>query len=441
MLPCDARGEPLCLQESFTAQPHAWPKLWKHHGAQTQADRLTAVAREREEPWLARYAGTIGLEWFFPKILEVLESAPSVYDAATIWIEAGDWVVWRLIGGQAPPPRSTCQAGYKAMWNSETGYPSSSYFEAVHPNLAGIVEQKLPGRMVSPGTSAGGLSASFADRLNLAPGTPVSAAIIDAHAGVPGAGVGESGTLVMVMGTSSCHMLNAEREVLVPGMAGVVRDGILPGLYGYEAGQAAVGDAFEWFRRVCGEPSFATLTEEARRVPPGCEGVRCVDWLNGCRTPLMDGTLSGAFEGMTLHHNRGHLYRSLLEASAYGVRWIAELLDDSRVPCRDFVATGGLPHHNPLLMRIYADVLGRPVTVHPSRHGPALGAAVLGVLAAGESTSGFACASEAIDAMARRNDMTVFQPDLDQRAGYDHAYHDYRRLASRLAAARPSHGD
>src|SRR5213075_1400871 len=215
-------------------------------------DRINEVARERKEPWLARYGGTIGIEWFFPKVLETLNGAPEVYEAAEVWIEAGDWLVWQLVSGPFPEcsaerlVRSTCQAGYKAMWNRQSGYPSLEYFAAVHPKMADVVSEKMPWRLMAPGERAGALSESAAELLGLRAGIPVSAAIIDAHSGVPGAGVASPSTMVMVMGTSSCHMMNSRIEQLVPGVAGVVEDGILPGYFGYETGQASVGDAFAW---------------------------------------------------------------------------------------------------------------------------------------------------------------------------------------------------
>ena len=328
MLPTQRDGTPLCLLPEFAPEPLAWPKLWKHHGAQAQTERINAVARERGENFLPRYGGTIGLEWFFPKMLETLELAPRAYHAADVWLEAGDWFVWQLVGGAADSlPRSTCQAGYKGLWSATDGYPSEDFLRAVNPKFARVVKDKMPGRLLAPGVSAGGLTTAMAKRFGLRAGTPVSAAIIDAHAGVPGAGAAEPGTLVMVMGTSSCHMLNSERERSVPGVAGVVKDGILPGYFGYETGQAAVGDAFDWLRKLTGQRDFAALGSAAAALPPGAEGVRCVDWFNGCRTPLMDGALKGAFTGLALHHRPAHLYRALLEASACGVRWIVELED------------------------------------------------------------------------------------------------------------------
>jgi L-ribulokinase len=435
MLPALRDGTPLCQLKSYARTALAWPRLWKHHAAKHQTDLINEIARRRQEGFLADYGGTIGLEWFFPKVLETLEEAPSIFEAAEVWLEAGDWFVWQLVGGPAEElPRSTCQAGYKAMWSRESGYPSSAYFKAVHPGMANIVRDKMPGRLLSPGQQAGILTPHQAKRFGLSPGIPVSAAVIDAHAGVPGAGAAEPGTLVMVLGTSSCHMINATERRHVPGVAGVVDGGILPDLFGYETGQAAVGDAFDWLRRLVGHKNFETLNRLARDVAPSAEGVRCLDWLNGCRTPLMDGHLRGLFTGLTLQHQPAHLYRALMEGSAFGLRWIVELLRENGVPVNKLVATGGLPHHNPLLIEIYADVLGEPISVHPSKHGPALGAAILGALAAGDRT-GFRSAAAAVRAMAgskRKSadrERRVVRPNRGNRAAYEHAYREYRSLA------------
>jgi L-ribulokinase len=440
MLPTSRDGTPLCQQKQFAKEPLAWPKLWKHHGAEAQTDRINRVANERKETFLKNYGGIIGLEWFFPKVLETLENAPSVYAAAEVWLEAGDWIVWQLVGGGANElPRSTCQAGYKAMWSKEAGYPSTEYLKAVHPRLAQIVREKMPGHMLAPGEAAGELSPAQAKRLGLRAGVPVSAAVIDAHAGVPGAGAAEPGTLVMVMGTSSCHMLNAVEKRYVPGVAGIVEGGILPGLVGYETGQAAVGDAFDWLRRLFGQRGFSALDNAASFVSPGSDGVRCVDWFNGCRTPLMDGSLRGSFSGLTLQHRPEHLYRALLEASACGVRWIVDVLEEGDVPVKSFIATGGLPHHNPLMVQICADILSQPINVHPSKYGSALGAAILGAMAAGPKQTGFKSASAAIRAMAsssrgKKSASVVVRPTKRHREIYENLYKEYRHLAQFFSA-------
>jgi L-ribulokinase len=435
MLPTLRDETPLCQLKQFAKEPLAWPKLWKHHGAKTQTDRINQVANERKEDFLKNYGGIIGLEWFFPKVLETLENAPGVFAASEVWVEAGDWIVWQLVGGGADElPRSTCQAGYKAMWSREAGYPSAEFLKAVRPGLEQVVRDKMPGRLLAPGEAAGELSPAQAKRLGLRAGVPVSVAVIDAHAGVPGAGAADPGTLVMVMGTSSCHMLNAVENRYVPGVAGIVEGGILPGLVGYETGQAAVGDAFDWLRRLFGQRSFSVMDDAVRSVSPGAEGVRCVDWFNGCRTPLMDGGLRGSFSGLTLQHRPEHLYRAILEASACGIRWIVDVLREGGVPVDSFVATGGLPHHNPLMVQICADVLGQPITVHPSQYGSALGAAILGALAAGPKRTGFKSPGAAIKAMAssprgKKRASVVVRPIKSNREIYNNVYKEYRGLA------------
>ncbi|HEY0008076.1 MAG TPA: ribulokinase [Tepidisphaeraceae bacterium] len=435
MLPSKADGTPLALSDEFAATPLAWPKLWKHHAAKAETDRFNEIARQRNEPWLARYGGQIGLEWFFPKILETLNQAPQVYDATDVWLEAGDWFVWQLTSGPFPKcdasklARSTCQAGYKACWNAETGYPSREFFAAVHPAMADVATKKMPGQLTAPGQRAGALTDAAATLLGLNPGTPVSAAIIDAHAGVPGAGVAGAGALVLVMGTSSCHMLNGDTESLAPGIAGVVADGILPGFFGYETGQASVGDAFAWLSQTVGV-SHAELNQRAERLGPGSGGVLALDWLNGCRTPLMDGRLSGAFVGVTLGTQPEQLYRALLEATAFGVRWIVEVLRQGNVPVTRFVASGGLPAKSPLLMQIYADVLGAEIHLAESDQSVALGAAILGCLAAGPEITGYAKSADAIAAMARQRKDLVYKPSPEAHQAYSDFYGIYRTLAA-----------
>ncbi|HEX8521331.1 MAG TPA: ribulokinase [Tepidisphaeraceae bacterium] len=433
MLPALSDGTPLCLTDKFKHVPLAWPKLWKHHGAKAETDRINQLARQRNEAWLARYGGTIGLEWFFPKIYETLNHAPEIYDAAQIFLEAGDWFVWQLTQGPFPQcdarqlVRSTCQAGYKAQWNSQTGYPSEDFFAALDPRLKTVVQDKLPGTLLSPGRKAGNLSPSAATLFGLKEGIPVSAAIIDAHSGVPGAGVAEPSTMVLVMGTSSCHMMNSRIEQLAPGIAGVVEDGILPEYFGYETGQAAVGDTFAWFVEHF-KLSYDELTRDAAKLPPGAGGVLAIDWFNGCRTPLMDGRLSGAFLGLTLSTTPAQMYRALLEATAFGVRWIVDTLRDSGIPVRRFVASGGLPGKSPLLMQIYADVLGDKINVAESDQSVALGAAILGCVAAGKEVTGYAAVSQAVQAMARQREDLVYRPDLAAKKKYEEIYPLYRAV-------------
>jgi L-ribulokinase len=437
MLPTLSDGTPLCNLERFARTPLAWPKLWKHHGAIKQTERMNSIAQARRESFLTRYGGVIGLEWFFPKMLETIEQAAEVADAAEVWLEAGDWLVWQLVGGDAQQlPRSTCQAGYKGLWAPNTGYATEGYLAAVHPQLLDAVRHKLPGRMLSPGQLAGTLQASMAHKFGLPTGIAVSAAIIDAHAAVPGVGAAEAGTLVMVLGTSSCHMLNSLEYRPVEGMAGLVEGGILPGLFGYETGQAAVGDAFSWLIQLLGHSDFNQLTAAARQLPAGGRGVLCLDWMNGCRTPLMNGALKGAFVGLTLNSSPAELYLAMLEGSAFGLKWIVDLFREGNVRIDRLIATGGLPHHNPQLIQIYADVLGWDIEVHPSQHGCAVGAAVLGMLAAGQEKSGFDSVAAAAQAMANPpgTSSKLFSPNKQNTVAYAELYQKYRQLAQAVQA-------
>ena len=439
MLPTLADGTPLSLLDRFKNEPLAWPKLWKHHGAKAETDRMNQIARDRKEPWLARYGGAIGLEWFFPKMLETLNHAPKIFDAAQVWLEAGDWFVWQLIDGPFPRcsaenvVRSTCQAGYKAMYH-DAGYPSRAYFAAVNPKLDIAVETTLTGVLMPPGNPAGALTDAAAKLLGLRASIPIATAIIDAHAGVPGAGVASPSTMVMVLGTSSCHMMNSRVEKLVPGICGVVEDGILPGYFGYETGQASVGDAFAWVARTSGR-SHSALNDLAAKLEPGSGRVMAIDWLNGCRTPLMDARVAGGFLGVTLATRPEQLYRAMMEATAFGLRWICDTLRDAGVPVRRFVAAGGLPGKSPLLMQIYADVLDARIRLAPTDQSVALGAAILGALAAGADATGHHSISQAIYAMAPEREDLVYRPDLVARKKYEKLYQIYRNLTKCDGAA------
>src|SRR5919202_757643 len=309
MLPVDAAGQALCFDPRFAGHPHAWVKLWKHHAAQPEADRVNRIARERGEEFLGRYGGKISSEWLIPKILQILDEAPEIYRAAARFMEAADWVVLQLTGQER---RNACTAGYKAVWDKDSGYPSPDYFAALNPELRNVVADKLSQDIYPQGRRAGGLTPALSDRLGLRPGTAVAVANVDPHVSVPACTVVEQGQMVMVMGTSICHMVLGTQKRLVPGMCGVVEDGILPGYFGYEAGQSAVGDIFGWFVDTCVPPEHwdearqqgldvhALLEEKAARLVPGHSGLLALDWWNGNRSGLGDVDLSGVMLGATL---------------------------------------------------------------------------------------------------------------------------------------------
>ncbi|MCU0493388.1 MAG: ribulokinase [Chloroflexaceae bacterium] len=429
--PTLADGTPLHMLAAHRARPHAWAKLWKHHGAQPQADRMNALALERGEGWLARYGGKISSEWLIPKALQLLEEAPDLYAAAARIVEGADWVVWQLTGNLA---RNACAAGYKGTWNKSQGQPSTDFLAALHPGLANLFTDKVSAPVVAPGSRVGGLTAAWAGRLGLQAGTPVAAGIIDAHAAVPGGGVSGTGTLFMIMGTSTCHMLMAEHETLAEGISGVVEDGILPGLFGYEAGQAGVGDIFGWFVDAHVPPAYHQaaaregrslhdlLASRAAAMRPGQSGLLALDWWNGCRTPLVDADLGGLVLGYTLQTTPEALYRALIEATAFGTRLIVETFQQAGVPVRELRAGGGLIK-NELLLQVYADVLQLPIAICANEQASALGAAMFGALAGGAHAS----IAEAVAAMAQPCRRTA-QPNAAHAATYSALYTEYLRL-------------
>jgi len=436
VLPVRADGTPLMQDAALAGEPNAWPKLWKHHASQPQATRVTEVAAARGEAWLPRYGGRISSEWMLPKALQILDEAPAVFAAADLIVEGGDWVVWQLTGQFA---RNACAAGYKGLWHKGDGYPSDAYLRALNPGLDGFYAGKGGGQtVVAPGARVGGLSPEWASRLGLQAGTAVGAALIDAHAGVLGSGATTPGALMLILGTSTCHLVIAEREELVPGVAGVVEDGIVAGLFAYEAGQAAVGDSFAWFvdslasadvqaeAAQRGVSVHEVLTARAAGLRPGETGLVALDWWNGNRSTLVDAELSGLLVGATLATRPEHIYRALIESTAFGTRVIADALRAGGVPVTRVVAGGGLTR-NRLLMQIYADVLGMEIEVAGASQASALGAAMLGAVAAGPVAGGYASVEQAAAAMAPKP-TERYTSDPQAHARYDALYAIYTEL-------------
>ncbi|HEY8529760.1 MAG TPA: ribulokinase [Paenibacillaceae bacterium] len=435
MLPVDARGVPLCFLPEWKDNPHSWVKLWKHHAAQDEANRLNAIAAERGERFLPRYGGKISSEWMIAKIWQILNEAPEVYDAADRFVEATDWVIFQMTGRLV---RNSCTAGYKSIWHKREGYPSREFFKALDPRLENLTETKLRGEVVPLGTRAGGLTPEMAEAMGLLPGTAVAVGNVDAHASVPAVGVVTPGKMVMVMGTSICHMLLGTEEKMIEGMCGVVEDGIIPGFYGYEAGQSAVGDIFEWFVEQA-VPAYVRdeaaregvgvhewLEKRASAYKPGQTGLLALDWWNGNRSVLVDTDLTGLLIGCTLLTKPEEIYRALLEATAFGTRKIVEAFENGGVPVNELYACGGLPQKNKLLMQIYADVTGREIKVAASKQTPAVGAAMFGAVAAGRAAGGFDSIVEAAK-LARIREET-FKPIPENAAVYDKLYREYTLL-------------
>jgi len=435
IMPTTDDGTPLCYLDTHREEIHAWPKLWKHHAAWSQCERINRIAAARNEPWLQRYGGAICSEWVMPKALQMLEESPSVYRAAGRIIEGGDWIVWQLTGALV---RNSCGAGYKATWNKKHGYPSAEFLSALHPDLSDLYAHKMAGPIMVPGTRAGALNAKWSRRLGLPCGISIASAAIDAHVAVLGCRLAKPATMFMIMGTSTCHMLISEREVLVPGISGVVEDGIVPGLFGYEAGQAAVGDAFAWFVKNHIPKEYADEAERSGKsihdlmsaksslLRPGQSGLLALDWWNGNRSIPADASLSGMLIGYTLTTRPEDVYRAIIESTAFGARIIIEKFIQSGVPVSEIMAGGGLTK-NQFVMQVYADVIGRDIKVTTEQHASAMGAAILGAIAAGKEKGGYASHAEAVVFMTTPVQQ-IYHPNPGNVEIYNKLYAEYKRL-------------
>ena len=436
ILPAKKDGTPLCFLDEYKDEPHAYVKLWKHHAAQHLANKLNVIAEERNEPWLKNYGGKISSEWAIPKIWQVLDEAPEIYDAADTFIEAADWVVWQLSGKEN---RNSCCAGYKEMWNKKTGYPSKDFFKALDPRLENVIEEKLSTDISPMGSKAGELTVAMAKKLGLNAGTAIATAIIDAHVFVPAAGIAEAGKMLAIMGTSTCHMLLGTEEKQVKGMCGVVEDGILPGFFGYEAGQSCVGDHFQWFIENCLPASYYEdakakgmnihkyLREKAEKYKPGESGLVALDWWNGNRSCLVDVDLTGMILGMTLLTKPEEIYRALIEATAYGTRMIIETFREYGVEVNEFYAAGGIAKKDPMTMQIYSDILNLPIRIAGSDQGGALGSAIFGSVAAGKANGGYDDVFSAASKLGKVLD-TKYEPNPEAVKVYDKLYAEYKIL-------------
>ncbi|MBS4224291.1 ribulokinase [Lederbergia citrea] len=436
VLPIKDDGTPLCMMDQFSNHPHSYVKLWKHHAAQDEANRLNEIAEERGEDFLKRYGGKISSEWMIPKVWQILNEAPEIYEAADQIVEATDWVTSQLTGEIR---RSSCTAGYKAIWHKQDGYPSKGFFKALDPRLENVVEEKLTNEIFSIGLKAGEITEKAAELTGLNPGTAVGIANVDAHVSVPAVGITEPGKLLMIMGTSTCHVLLGEEEKIVPGMCGVVEDGVIPGYMGYEAGQSCVGDHFEWFIDNCVPASYyqeaeesnmnihELLTEKASRLQVGESGLLALDWWNGNRSTLVDADLTGVLIGATLLTKTEEIYRALIEATAYGTRMIIEAFRNNGVPVNEVYACGGIAEKNSFMMQIYSDVINMEIKISESSQTPALGSAMFGAVAAGKDRGGYDSITDAAKVMGRVKDDT-YMPINDNAKVYEQLYAEYEKL-------------
>ena len=442
MVPTLADGTPLNEVDGLADRPHAYVKLWKHHAAQGQADRINQLARERSENWLPRYGGLISSEWELAKGLQLFEEDVALYERMEHWVEAADWIVWQLCGTYV---RNACSAGYKGQLQTFDGqdgvYPSPEFLTALAPGFGDFVIDKLEHRIGALGERAGTLTAEAAGWTGLPEGIAVAVGNVDAHVTAPAAQAVGSGQMVAIMGTSTCHVMSAEVLREVPGMCGVVDGGIVDGLWGYEAGQSGVGDIFGWFTEhgvpasctaaaeAAGESVHEHLTRLAAQQEIGEHGLVALDWHSGNRSVLVDHELSGLLVGQTLATRAEDVYRALLEATAFGTRVIVETFRDSGVPVEEFIVAGGLAQ-NTLLMQVYADVTRLPLSIIDSQQGPALGSAIHAAVAAGAYDDVPSAAKQM--GKVRRH---VYLPDEARAAAYDPLFEQYVALHDHFGRA------
>ena len=430
MIPVLEDGTPLNQLPEFKDNPHAYVKLWKHHAAQPHADRINAVARERNEKWLPRYGGQISSEWELAKGLQILEEAPDVYNAMWKFVEAADWIIWQLCGTYI---RNACTAGYKG--NLQDGaYPSREYFAALNPAFAGFAEEKIAHTIGELGDNAGPLTSQASSWTGLPKGIAVAVGNVDAHVTAPAAKATEPGQMVAIMGTSTCHVMNHDAITEVPGMCGVVDGGIVSGLYGYEAGQSGVGDIFAWYvnnqvpqryfddAKAANKSIHQYLTDISADEAVGAHGLVALDWHSGNRSVLVDHELSGTIVGLTLTTTAEQVYRALLESTAYGTRMIVDTFAASGVPVKEFIVAGGLLK-NSFLMQLYSDVTRLPISTIDTDQGPALGSAIHAAVASGQYPN----VNAAAEAMGKVN-KHVYTPNEERSLQYDKLYREYVEL-------------
>ena len=435
-LPVDRHGIPLAFDKRFAKHPAAMAWLWKDHTGIAEATEITALAGKIRPQYLAKCGGTYSSEWFFSKILHCLRTSPEVFDAAFSWAECSDWVPAMLTGTQAPDKLTigVCAAGHKAMYNdSWGGYPDAEFLAQLDPKL-GELRSRLRPKAHSIDRSVGGLTLEWAKRTGLPMGLPVAVGAFDAHLGGVGSGIAP-GVLVKILGTSACDMIVVplgEKLADIPGLCGIVPGSILPGCYGLEAGQSAVGDIFNWFVNYI-QPlgkkagSHEVLSAAAAKMAPGESGLLALDWNNGNRTVLVDQRLTGLLLGQTLYTTPAEIYRALIEATAFGALTIISRFEEYGLKVDEIVNCGGIAEKNPLVMQIYADVTGRPIKISRSAQTCALGAAIAGAVVAGKAAGGYSNYPDAQKAMTGLKSR-VFKPNPAAHAVYKELYSLYRKL-------------
>lgn len=432
LIPVDENMQPLCFKEKYKDEPHAYVKLWKHHGAQPEADKINALAKERGEKWLPFFGDRLSSEWVLPKVLEVLHDAPEIYEETYRFIEAGEWLTYLLCGNETYNPNF---AGFKNLWTKEYGFPSNDFFAALDPRLSGIVGTKLPNKICKINDKAGNLSENGAILTGLNEGTALALPIIDAHSAILALNMVRDGDMTLTIGTSACYLLNTKKNITVDGICATVGNGLFDGLYTHEAGQSAVGDIFDWFVKGCVPESYETeakekgvsihklLREKAKLLRPGESGLLALDWHNGNRSVLDNGDLSGLILGLTLQTRPEEIYRALIESVAFGTKVIFDRFEEMGAHIKNVCAAGGIAQKDEMMMQIYADVLNLPIRIAGTKQACARGAAIMATVAAECYPDIFtACDTLALP------DYGVYYPNAENGEVYKKLFAEYKTL-------------
>ncbi|MEE1013303.1 MAG: ribulokinase [Clostridia bacterium] len=433
VLPVKEDGTPLCFLDKFKNEPQAYVKLWKHHSAEKEAEEITALAKKLNQKWLSAYGGKVSSEWLFPKLLETLHKAPRVFESCDRFLEAGDWLVWQLTGTEV---HSSCMAGYKGLWNKKTAYPSNKFWSRLDKDFGNIIGTKVSENVVPTGSKAGVINEAGSELTGINTGTAVAVPIIDAHAALPAAGITDAGKLMVICGTSSCHIVMNKENTTVKGICGSVEDGIVPGFTAYEAGQASVGDSFDWFVKNCvpsiyeeaakaeGISVFDYLTKKAESLKVGESGIIALDWWNGNRTPYANYDLTGALIGLNPHTKPEEIYRAIIESTAFGTKAIVDLYNNSGVRVDEIYFAGGISQKNPFIMQLYSDVLGTEIKIAKSVQAGAKGSAIFASYAGGY----FGSVNEAALAIADKCEK-IYYPNSENMKKYEVLYNEYIKLS------------
>lgn len=436
VVPVKKDSTPLCFLPEFEDEPHAYVKLWKHHAAEPEATALSKIAAERGEKWLPLFGGKVSSEFMLPKIWEVLNDAEDVFNATDLFIEAADWISWKLTGNFK---RVQVLASFKMCWTPEEGYPSKEYFKALDPRLENLEDTKLEGEIAPICSIIGNITPEMAEITGLSTDTVVVAASGDGHASPPSMKAVLPGRTSAIIGTSGVYVAIGEEFHNVPGVFGIVKDSLVPKYYAYEAGQSCVGDHFSWFVKNCAPKSYYDeaekeglsiynlLNQKAAALKPGESGLVALDWWNGNRSVLSDSELSGMIVGMTLSTRPEEIYRALVEATAFGAKKILDTLEENGVPTKELYATGGICDKSPFVMQCYADILNVPIRISGTANGSCLGASILAAAGAGKERGGYDDFFEAVEAMGNLRDV-VYTPIPENAAVYEEVYQEYLAL-------------